>query len=193
MKKSITAIVCCLMILSLCPFAAAQEAPKAEGAAAAPTATPIQIKQIEPFTYCCIEMTGSYEQHSTAFMTLYGAVGSQALNPEGEPFGVYHNDPKTTPEAELKWELGMPIAQGLEVKEPLKLKKWYFEQLAARIYEGPFDAMDAAYMEMVAWIEENGYVFAGPPMEKFLGMPAQDETGQWAGKMEIMIPVKKVK
>jgi len=194
MKRAVFFLIISVFMIGLCQAGAAQETSKAEAsgqAAAEPDV--VRMKILEPFSYCCLEMTGSYEQHSLAFMNLYSEIGAQGLAPKGEPFGVYRNDPESTPEDELQWEIGLPVAEGTEVKEPLKLKTWKFVHLVSKKYEGAFDKMDGVYGEMMVWMGENGYTIAGPIMEKFLNMPSQNEKGEWIGRVEILIPVQKGK
>lgn len=152
----------------------------------------ITIKSIKPFAYAAIEMSGSYDNHGDAFMKLFEQAGSQGVPMDGIMFGVYYNNPYDTPEEELKWDVGLP-AQTIEtVEAPLVLKKWEFETVAVRVYEGPVDDnFSAVYMSVITWIPENGYTVAGPVMERFLTQGSTDENGVWSGKIEINIPVLK--
>ena len=96
----------------------------------------ICVIEIEPFSYCAVEMTGSYDQHGAAFGTLYQAAGTQSLDMTQIPFGVYYNNPNDTPEEELKWDIGFQVAEDTQLKEPLVLKKWEYTLLAKIGYEG---------------------------------------------------------
>jgi len=198
MRKTAVVILFILGTFVLFQSAMAQESAKAE-APAAPEAQEVEkaeiirVKEVEPFYYGALEMTGSYEQHATAFPTLYQEAAAQALAIDGEPFGVYWNDPETTPEADLKWELGFPMSEKKGLAAPLKLKKWEFKHLVSKRYEGQYESeeMGDAYKEIFDWIGKNGYVPAGPCMEKYLNMPSKNAEGKWAGKVEILIPVEK--
>ena len=152
-----------------------------------------QIKEIEPFNYVAVEMTGSYEQHPMAFETLYSQAGMLGLDMSVPSFGIYFGDPSSMPEEELKWEIGLPAGQISEVKEPLIIKEWTSTLMVSTMYEGPFnDEFFAAYQKAFQWIGENSYRPAGPMMEKYFSIPGQDEKGNWAGKVEILIPVEKI-
>jgi len=153
----------------------------------------IRVIDIDPFTYCAVEMTGSYDQHEAGFNKLFEQAGQQGL-PMGEsPIGIYLSDPNQTQEEELKWELGFVIPDSIEVKEPLMQKKWEFNQVASRMYEGVFGAeeMGQVYGEIYAWIAKNEYTPAGPLLEKYLSQPEQNAEGEWIGQIEIWIPVEK--
>jgi effector-binding domain-containing protein len=155
----------------------------------------IELVEAEPFYYCAVEMTGSYEQHSTAFMTLYTEAGKQGLTMAEAPFGIYWNSPQDTPEEALKWAIGMPVPEDKEIQEPLKKIKWEHTLLVTKGFEGAFESEDmyAAYAEVFEWIEKNGYEPAGPMLEKFLNTPSPNEAGETIGKVEIIIPVQKAK
>jgi effector-binding domain-containing protein len=153
----------------------------------------VEVREVKPFWYCCVEMTGSYEQHSDAFQTLYEQAGAQGLGMDFSPFGVYYNAPSQVAESELKWDVGLELAEKKEVKEPLVLKEWQHELVAVALYEGSFsgEAFGLAHQKLLEWVTQNGYTPAGPSMEKYLSMPAQNSEGEWAGTVEIILPVQK--
>lgn len=155
----------------------------------------IQLKEVKPFSYCALEKTGSYDQHQEAFMKLYEEASKQAVDYDEVPFGIYWNNPQSTPVEQLKWELGFAMLSESELKAPLLLKKWEWTTLASQGYEGPYDSpeMGKLYGKMFQWIAQKGYAPAGPMIEKFLAQPVQNEAGQWCGKVEIVLPIVKVK
>jgi effector-binding domain-containing protein len=169
----------------------AEKKPTQEKTAEVPKDTPVQIKEIEPFMYCALEMKGSYDQHGIAFNNLYAVAGSQRLPLDRAPFGIYFSDPATTPEEELKWEVGFKLDEGTEVKRPLVAKQWEHTKLATKVYTGPFteEAMGAVYGEMMGWIKDNGYFVCGPAIEYYLSEPEIDSEGGMSGTVEISFPV----
>ena len=146
MNRSALTVVAIALVLALALPLAAQEkeaAKKAEKTAEKAGKMPkneIQIVETEPFAYAAVEMTGSYEQHAQAFMTLYSAAGEQGLPMTAAPFGIYHNSPEDTPEEELKWEIGMPVEGVKELAAPVVLKKWEHTMVAQRDFEGAIDS-----------------------------------------------------
>lgn len=181
MKK----IVCLpVLLLALFQIANAQEAAKTDA---------ITLKTVEPFFYAAIEMSGSYDDHSSAFSSLYEQAGIQNLDMQQAPFGVYYNNPTDTPTEELKWEIGLPLSSEKELKDPLKLKKWDYTQIVTRLFTGSYssEAMGNSYIEMFTWIQANGYVPAGPMVQKFVTNPEQNTDGEWVGTVEMCQPVQK--
>ena len=152
----------------------------------------VQLKVDTAFAYCALEMTGSYDQHSTAFEKLYAESMKQGIF-GGMPFGIYWNSPNDTPAEKLKWELGFALPAGKTPVAPLVLKKWEYTTMASLKYTGEFGGqpMIDAYARLYKWIGENGYRPMGPLMETYLNAPSQDEKGMWFGTMEIVVPIQK--
>ena len=156
------------------------------------TLSEVQVEQIEPFRYAALEMIGDYQQHSEAFPKIYELAVSQNLGYAVEVFGIYFNDPSQVPVEQLEWELGFQLAEGQTVKEPLVEKKWDYAQVATITYAGPFtDEMGSALEALFSWVMSNGYTPAGPKMQKYVGMPTQNERGEWAGTIVSILPVQK--
>ncbi len=153
----------------------------------------LKVEEMKPFKYCALEMTGSYDQHEAAFEKLYEEAGKQDLPMDAAPLGIYLNDPETTPEEELEWEVGFKISGDTDIQPPLVIKKWEYPLVATMRYEGPFDeeVMGPMYFRMFKWISMNNYTPVGPMAEKYMGMPRKNEKGQLSGNVMIMVPVEK--
>ena len=152
----------------------------------------VQLKIIEPYPYVAVEMRGSYEQHEEAFGTLYQAGGTQGIMMSDYPFGIYYNGPANASEDSLIWEIGMAVSDMDSVTAPLILKKFPYTTLASLVYEGLYDEeMNAAIQKVFHWISLNGYEEAGPLQEIYMTMPTQNESGNWVGQVEILVPVQK--
>jgi AraC family transcriptional regulator len=199
MKKTLFAALALCLLFSVFQVVLAQDTDVAESPAALETEEvamepAVKITIVKPFYYAALEMTGSYDQHAEAFNTLYGMAGKLMLDMSQPSFGIYYNNPQNTPEAELKWELGLPVSEDQKLEEPLKLKKWEFKLLATKNYKGSFssEAMEASYAAFFQWIAENKYAPAGPMMEKYLGQPTMNEKGEWCGEIEMLLPVQKI-
>jgi len=82
----------------------------------------VEIKTDTTFSYCAVEMTGSYDQHEAAFTKLFEEAMKQGIY-GGMPFGVYWNSPADTPVEQLKWDVGFALPAGAAPKAPLAVKK----------------------------------------------------------------------
>ncbi|MBN1479458.1 GyrI-like domain-containing protein [candidate division KSB1 bacterium] len=152
-----------------------------------------EVKEIEPFWYCALDMKGSYDKHEEAFQTLYNEASVQGLGADFIAFGIYYDDPSQVAPEDLTWELGFELEEKVELKEPLVLKKWDYTLVVSSMYEGVFsdEAFGAAHQKLFEWIGQNGYTPAGPMMEKFIAMPTQTSEGSWEGKINMVMPVQK--
>jgi predicted transcriptional regulator YdeE len=193
MQKRIGSLFLVFTLLLLFSSAMAQEEQQETAVKPEKKAVEFQIVEMDSFKYAAVEMTGSFDQHDQAFQTIYSEASMQGLGADWVPFGIYYNDPSSTPVEELKWEVGFALSGEHEVKAPLKVKTWGFTLLATRSYEGSFESeeMGNAYVELFGWFTQKGYQPAGPVMERFVSMPEQNDEGQWTGKLEIWQPVAK--
>lgn len=176
----------------------AQETPEKKAPAKAEktaAAEEIKLVETEPFSYCAVEMTGSYEQHPNAFMALYSGAAQQGLPMDQMPFGIYWNSPEETPEEELKWEIGFMVPGDAEIAAPLAKKKWEYTHHVTARFTGVYDSpeLQEFYGKIMAYAAKNGFEPAGPMMEKFLDSPEPDESGEFSGTVEIFFPVVKKK
>jgi DNA gyrase inhibitor GyrI len=179
-----------VMILAL-PLSAQEEA--AGKKAEKELKTEIELVEIAPFSYCAVEMTGSYTQHQEAFMKLYSEAAKQGLPITEAPFGIYWNSPEDTAEEDLKWEICIVVPEDREIAAPIVLKKWEHTTVVQRDFEGAIDSdeLRGVYYAMYEWIEANGYEMAGPMLERFLNTPSPNEKGEMIGKVQIVFPVQK--
>jgi effector-binding domain-containing protein len=119
-------------------------------------------------------MKGSYMQHGEAFGQLFGQLGSQGVTPLGPPFGRYLNDAGQVPEADLQWEIGVPVAADVKATAPLEVRDFPAGPAATLAYQGPPEALSQAWPQVIQWIVANGYRPTGAPMMLFLGEPGPD-------------------
>ncbi|MBN2201853.1 GyrI-like domain-containing protein [bacterium] len=171
------------------PHAAIGEKPKTHALES------VRLVPVEPFAYAALEMKGSYDQHGNAFMDLMQNAGAQGLSMAATPFGLYYNSPDQTPADSLVWDLGIPCPDTATVTVPLVLKKYTYPLTAALFFEGVFGSPDqnAATAALFAWIPANGYRPAGPMMERFVSMPMPTGDGGFTGRVEMVIPVEKIR
>ena len=150
----------------------------------------IEIKDIKPFKYVCIEETGSFDKMEESIGTLWMEAGKQGLQPAGAMFGIYYNDPGNTPEAEWKWEVGFKVAGDVKVQEPLKLKEWTHTKVATYVAYGPYEETEGKYYPaLYAKAANMGYVPGGPSMSIYHNDPNTVKPEEI--KTELVIPVEK--
>jgi CubicO group peptidase (beta-lactamase class C family) len=152
----------------------------------------IIVKNIEPFYYCAVEMKGSREKVWDTFGTLYTEVWEQRTFPEITPFIIYHNDPFSTPESELEWEVGRALNKKTAVETPLTVKKWNHVLHISTTVPGSLD--DEEQEKTVAglrdWIAHHNYKQSGPLMKRLFQKPIIDGKSGLVERIEFLIPVE---
>jgi effector-binding domain-containing protein len=161
------------------PGAASLPAP-----AAAPAATDNKVVMMEALHVLVLPMKGSYMQHPQAFEQLSGYVSSHAVTPKGPALARYFSDP-STPEADLVWEVGFPVAATVKAEAPFEVKEIPAASYAVHVHKGSYEELATAWPAFVQWVMSSGYRPAGPPMQIFLG-----DMGSGAG-VEMRMPVEK--
>jgi effector-binding domain-containing protein len=148
--------------------------------------TEVTVKEVAGFLYCSLPCKGPFTAMQQNIELLFGAMNAQNIAPVGPMLGVFYNDPGTTREDDLQWEIGFPVTE-TNVLDPLRLRQWTFSLVAEAVHDGPYETSGATYAELMAWVEANGYAVAGPFMEKYLSDP--NSTRPQDLKTEIWVPV----
>jgi AraC family transcriptional regulator len=150
----------------------------------------VSIQKVEPFAYFCMRVKGSYSQIQEAMGQLMMQVQSQNVMPTGPLMGIYYNDPAQVESQDLEWEIGFPVAPRQMIQPPLVLKEWNYSQVAACLHRGPYADVGKTVAKVVEWMSANGYVPAGPVLERYLDMNPAELNPQDL-KTEIWIPCQK--
>jgi len=149
----------------------------------------VSIKEVSPFTYCCIHHKGPFTEIEKAIGQLMQAVREQNIIPMGPLVGVYYNDPNEVKPEDLEWEVGFPITQQVPVRAPLEKKEWSFTSVATALHVGPYEETGQSYLKIFKWLQTNNYIQSGPVMEKYLDDPSQVKPEKL--QTEIWVPCKK--
>lgn len=186
-RASIAAVV---VLVAAAGVAAAQTppAPPARPAAPAPPAAPafeVQVVTAPAVHAIVLPMKGSYMQHPDAFGRLMGAVSARGLAPAGPIFARYFSDP-STPEADLVWEVAVPVAAGTTAEAPFEAKDIPATLVAVHSHQGAMEELGTAWGSMIQWVLANGYQPVGPATQVFKG----DMTAGMP-QVEMQMPVRK--
>jgi uncharacterized protein (TIGR02246 family) len=140
-------------------------------------ARPFGVKGIEPYSAIVLPMSGSFSQTSDALGRVAASLG---VSPAGPAFGRYFNSPDSVSEAELKWEVGLPVPKGTTAAAPFQVREFPAETVAFVVVGGPYEA-SRPWPQFVQWVTDHGYQITGPAMEIWMEGP----------KTEMRIPVSK--
>jgi len=185
LKKTISLLGLALFLISITASAALntqEETQKKEF---------VKVKEVSPFSYCCIPHKGSFTEIEGVIRQLMHAVQEQKIAPTGTMIGVYYNSPEMVKPEELMWEMGFPVSAQTEVKAPLEKKEWKFTLICSAIHKGPYEETRKTLAKMFEWMKANKLKPAGPVLERFLTMPTP-ETKPEDLRTEIWHACKKV-
>ncbi len=148
------------------------------------------IKEIEPFTYCCIEHTGVFSEMPEAIGNLMVNIREQNVAPQGAIIAVYLDAPdKVEPQA-LRWEVGFPVTPQALVQAPLLKKTWEYARVAETVHVGPYEKTGETIAKLIEWLTAQGYEAAGPVLEMYFDMDP-DAVDPSKLRTQVWIPVIK--
>jgi effector-binding domain-containing protein len=150
----------------------------------------VSVQKVEPFAYFCMRVKGSYSQIQEAVGRLMQEVQAQNAMPTGPLMGIYYNDPAKVDSRDLEWEIGFPFSPSHIIQTPLVVKEWNFSQVAQCLHKGPYADLGKTVAKVLEWMNANGYVPAGPVLERYLDMNPAELNPQDL-KTEIWIPCQK--
>ncbi len=151
----------------------------------------IKVKEVSPFSYCCIAHKGPFTEVENVIGKLMQVSQSRNIFPTGALIGIYFNSPEEVKPEELEWEIGFPISDQVNISEPLKKKVWKITSVVAAIHKGAYEETGTTIAKMLEWMKEKGFIQAGPVLEKYLTMPTP-ETKPEDLRSEIWIPYQKI-
>jgi effector-binding domain-containing protein len=150
----------------------------------APAAPDNKIATTEPLHLLVLPMKGSYLQHPSAFERLGGFVAAHGVSPLGPPVARYFSDPSVG-EADLVWEVGLPVAATVKAEAPFEIKDIPATLSAVHLHNGSYEELGSAWATFMQWVSSNGYRPAGAPLQLFLGNLGS------GGPVEMRVPVEK--
>lgn len=182
MKKTILVLCFSLITFSASPAVDTQEKASED--------TAVSLKEVTPFTYCCIPHKGPFSEIEKIVGMLMGAVQRQNFGPAGAMMGIYYNSPAEVKPEELEWEIGFPITPQINAQSPLQKKQWTYTLVASALHVGPYEATGETIVKILEWMEANSYTQAGPVLEKYLDMSPSTVKPEKL-RTEIWVPCKK--
>ncbi len=118
---------------------------------------------------------------------LFTYLGSKQIHPLGMPYAEYFE----VCEKGIDVECGVPVAPGAKGEGRIVARTIPAAETLCAAHIGPYETMKDTYAKIEAWINENGYVYAGSPREVYHADPKKDtDSSKWL--TEIFWPVQKV-
>jgi beta-lactamase regulating signal transducer with metallopeptidase domain/effector-binding domain-containing protein len=125
----------------------------------------VSYKEMQPMLALVLPMKGSFDQHEKAIDKLSTYIKRNNIKAAGEMFGRYLNNPREVEEADLIWEVGVPIAKRIEVAAPLKIKTIPGQYVASTKVFSKYETLYKCWALFITEILEQDAVPTGVGME----------------------------
>ena len=123
------------------------------------------------------------ERMGKAFDVLMRHVATTGARIAGPPFTQYQEPV----EAQFAFAVCIPVAPGATSGQGVELEDLPAVEAASLLYSGPYDAMDASWHRLLAWVAENGRRPGGALREVYLNDPAQTAAADLL--TELLVPI----
>ena len=150
----------------------------------------IETRTIDPIRVAYIRNIGPYTGAGKAWERLTAWAGPAGLlGPDTLCIGIGHDDPRTTPEAELRYDACVPAPEGIEGNGEVAIQTIAGGEYAVALHEGSYDGLAAAYGELCGnWLAGSGRTHRAEPLfEIYLNMA--HDTAPEDLRTEIWLPL----
>jgi AraC family transcriptional regulator len=118
----------------------------------------VKIKDMPELRVATVRHTGPYNRISEAFARL-GEVanGTSLTGPSGTMLALYHDDPETTPPAELRSDAALVVPAGAKVPEGLGEQRIPGGRYACTTHIGPYEQLGDVWARFMGeWLPQSG-------------------------------------
>lgn len=138
-----------------------------------------------------VHHVGPYNRISEAFARLGGIAGRAGLfGPGAMMIGVYHDDPRTTPETQLRSDAGVTLSDSAKIPDALTEVVIPAGRYARTTHVGPYDALPGVWKQLMGeWLPDSGHRDGdGPSYELYRNNPMNTKPQDLV--TEIYVPLK---
>ena len=120
----------------------------------------------------------------SAFGDLFGHLKLLGVEPAGAPFVIYHD---FGPDA-IDAEVCVPVSGSVTASGRTQTRVLPAMTVAHTLHVGPYEALEAAYIAVNAWITRQGFQAVGPMQERYLNGPG-DVASPADYQTELEVPI----
>jgi len=152
----------------------------------------VKLKKSKACKAAYIQHVGAYDKvpYGDYYDRLFGWAKQRNLRPAGPPMAIFLDKPEETPPEECRCEVLIPIQGEAKPEGEIKIKEIPSTDVASITHRGPTKDYSKTYEKLHKWIDENGYVSAGPVTEIYLSKP-KAARGETAVFSSIQVPIKR--
>ena len=137
----------------------------------------VEWKQRLDQAYVFIDQRGDYRKVRESIEELFRQAEAQGVQPAGPLFGLFYDDPGRVPLDELRARMCLPVSGAQTVRAPLQYDVLDSKPVVYCIAGGPYHEVPRSYPGVIKYLEEHGWVEAGPWRETYLN-PEAARTGE---------------
>lgn len=149
---------------------------------------PIRVVQFPGQTLLIRKVTGPFSEMSNQINDFINFLAEQDIRTTGDLGGALFDNPAVTPPEETRYEIRIPVEPGTVATAPYEVIVTEPMSTAAVLLLGDYESIARFYPDIYAWIDENGYVPAGPLMEIYLEHPGSGAAPE-DYETEVHVPV----
>lgn len=118
----------------------------------------VQIKEMQELRVATMSHVGPYNRISEAFARLGEIAGAAGLfGPEAAILAIYHDDPETTPAAELRSEAAIVVPADARVPQGLGERRLPAGRYACTTHVGPYEQLGDTWTRLMGeWLPRSG-------------------------------------
>ncbi len=125
-----------------------------------------------------LQTRGHYAEIGSAIGAVVQYGMSHGAEFTGGPIALMHEigkdaAVKADQEGNAVIDVAFPIARPVESSETVKCYHLPGGQMAKVVHKGPYEACEAAYDALYAWVVAHGYMISGPTREVYLNDPRE--------------------
>jgi AraC family transcriptional regulator len=151
----------------------------------------VQIREEPALRLATLPHRGPYAQIGTVFDRLMAwGVARGLVRDETRFIALYHDDPVSVAEAELRSEAGFTVGSEVQASEGVTIRELPATRVAVLVFKGPYAELEPAYTWLYRdWLPGSGEEPADqPPREDYLNDPRALPPSEWL--TAVMLPLR---
>jgi AraC family transcriptional regulator len=136
----------------------------------------VTIKEMPELRVATVSHRGPYNRISEAFARLGQlAAGAHLFGPESAMLAIYHDDPETTPEPELRSDAAIVVSRDAKIPADMGELRLPAGRYACTTHFGPYERLGDAWARLMGeWLPKSGLRIAdGMSYEIYRNTPAE--------------------
>lgn len=156
--------------------------PPAAPSGDAPAMFDVTFRQEPALRLAALEHRGAFGAIGTTFDRLSAWAAARGLIGPGTRFlGLYHDDPHSVPEKDLRSDACLTVPEGVEGSDGVRILDLPPSRVAVLVFKGPYAELEAAYTWLYReWLPNSGEEPADQPVrEDYLNDPRTLPPAEW--------------